>query len=268
MLEHGSFCFKLPHAVWCDMRNIAQDMETTDGFKHFMRFTDDTDCLISGNVRAWRDFVKKFYEAFDFLPCFMKHFIRENAVLFPEYQDDIKFSKYGYVNMSPVYLDDLKTENEFLTHCDITVRFVVDRGVSHEIVRHRPASFAQESTRYCNYGKDKFGGQLTFIIPEFFDYKSTQWNLWKNVMECIEKNYLEMLEHGVTPEQSRTILPNSLKTELIMTANCAEWVHFFELRACNKTGKAHPQMLEVTVPLLDDFKNMIYGVFDNLKEGV
>ena len=161
----------------------------------------------------------------------------------------------------------MRTENEFLTHCDITVRFVVDRGVTHEIVRHRPASFAQESTRYCNYAKDKFGGEITFIIPEFFKYGSPEWLLWKNHMERCELDYLTMIGIGVTPEKARTVLPNSLKTELIMTANCAEWKHFFALRACNSTGKAHPQMLEVSRPLLDDFKNTIYGIFEDLNYG-
>jgi thymidylate synthase (FAD) len=149
----------------------------------------------------------------------------------------------------------------------VTVRWVVDRGISHELVRHRPASFAQESTRYCNYAKDKFGGQLTFIIPEFFQYGSPEWTIWKENMIRSEADYLKLIELGVTPEKARGVLGTSLKTEVIMTAPCGEWKHFFALRACNATGKAHPQMLEVSQPLLDEFKNIIHGVFDDLTYG-
>jgi thymidylate synthase (FAD) len=141
---------------------------------------------------------------------------------------------------------------------------VVDRGISHELVRHRPASFAQESTRYCNYAQDKFGGQITFIIPEFFNYGSPEWKIWKENITRSEADYLALIALGVSPEKARGVLGTSLKTEVIMTANCAEWKHFFRLRACNATGKAHPQMLEVAQPLLDDFKKAISVIFDDL----
>lgn len=148
-----------------------------------------------------------------------------------------------------------------LEHDSITVKFVVDRGVSHEIVRHRMASFAQESTRYCNYAKDKFGKEITFIEPCFWDKNSENYALWVKSMECAEMIYFSFLD---TPEKARSVLPNSLKTELVMTANLREWRHFFKLRAANTTGKAHPQMLEVTRPLLDKFKQLIPVVFDDI----
>lgn len=264
MLEHASFCFKVPEDTYSCIQNIVCELETKCDFKSFLRFTNDSNYLISGNVRAWRDFVKAFGAEYGFVPNFMKKFLQNNPILFPEYQDDKIYSCFDIVDMVPVYVEDLKTKNEFLTHCDITVKFIVDRGVSHELVRHRVASFAQESTRYCNYGKDKFGNQLTFIIPEFFKFGSDEWYLWKTQMESVEKLYMELIERGVTPEKARTILPNSIKTEIVMTANAAEWIHFFELRACNKTGKAHPQMLEVTRPLLDEFKETIAVIFDSL----
>lgn len=266
MLEHGSFCFMLPMGEWRGLQTIIKNLET-HGWKSFLRFTcDNNRPLVSANIRAWREFMKVFYEQMNCLPKYMKKFVLDNPVLFPEFQTCNWFGR-DEVALTPVGVDGLKTETEFLTHCDVTVRWVVDRGISHEIVRHRPASFAQESTRYCNYGKDKFGGQLTFIIPEFFKYGSDGWDTWKNVMEMCEFAYLKMIEMGVTPEKARTVLPNSIKTELIMTANCAEWIHFFELRACNKTGKAHPQMLEVARPLLDSFKNTISVIFENLTYG-
>lgn len=151
-----------------------------------------------------------------------------------------------------------------LEHVSITVKFVTDRGISHEIVRHRLASYAQESTRYCNYSQDKFGHELTFIIPDFLEYGSEGFKLWKDEMKQVEKTYFAMLEAGHTPQEARSVLPNSLKTELVMTANLREWRAFFKLRAANSTGAAHPQMLEITRPLLDDLKAMIPVVFDDI----
>lgn len=151
-----------------------------------------------------------------------------------------------------------------LEHASVTVKFVVDRGISHELVRHRLASFAQESTRYCNYSKDDFGSEITFIIPDYLEYKSEGWNIWKESMKQAEDAYFKMLDFGLSPQQARAVLPNSLKTEVVMTANLREWRHFFKLRALGTTGKPHPQMLEVAVPLLEDMKNLIPVAFDDL----
>ena len=262
MLEHGSFCFEIDYGVYIITKDIIQMLSTEYNFNSFMRFTHDERILMSGNVRAWRDLFKNM-NLYTMIPNCFKNFIQENPVLFPEYQD-ATFVRVNTSEIRPIHIDDLQTENEFLTHCDVTVQFVVDRGISHELVRHRPASFAQESTRYCNYGKDKFGGQITFIIPEFFQYGSPAWKVWKNSMERSEADYLTLINMGVSPEKARGVLGTSLKTEVIMTAPCGEWKHFFCLRACNFTGKAHPQMLEVAQPLLDDFKKTISVIFDGL----
>lgn len=152
-----------------------------------------------------------------------------------------------------------------LEHASVTVKFVVDRGVSHELVRHRVASFAQESTRYCNYSKDDFGSEVTFILPYFLDYGSQGFKIWKEQMKSAEKAYFDMLEFGLSPQEARSVLPNSLKTEVVMTANLREWRHFFRLRAAGVTGTPHPQMLEVTVPLLRNMQNTIPVVFDDIK---
>ena len=154
-----------------------------------------------------------------------------------------------------------------LEHQSISVKFIVDRGVSHELVRHRMASYAQESTRYCNYSKDKFGNELTFISPCFWSKCSREYEEWYAAMNSAEDIYFELINWGVTPEQARTVLPNSIKTEVVMTANLREWRHFFKLRALGITGKPHPQMLEVTVPLLAEFKALIPVVFDDLIVG-
>ena len=263
MVEHSSFCFEIDYGVYCFMKDVINAMSAEYEYKSFMRFTKEDRVLMSGNVRAWRDLFRNMMEWFGIPDCF-ESFIKENPVLFPEYQDEL-FLDVNIGSIRPIHVDDLKTESEFLTHCDVTVRWFVDRGISHELVRHRPASFAQESTRYCNYANDQFGNQITFIIPEKFSYGSPEWTLWKTAMEECENTYLSMIECGVPPEWARGVLPNSVKAEVIMTANCGEWKHFFGLRACNVTGKAHPQMLEVSRPLLDDFKKTISVIFDDLK---
>ena len=267
MLEHASFCFEISYGAYVYLNDMIQWLTERHGYISFMRFTGDHErFLISGNVRAWRDLFRHLERHCLELPECFKSFIKKNPILFPEFQDSEFNDLVDLGSIHPVYTGNLKTDNEILTHLNVTVRFIVDRGISHELVRHRPASFAQESTRYCNYTKDKFGGELTFIIPEAFRFGSPEWKLWQEQMMSAEKTYLAMIECGVTPEMARTVLPCSLKTEVIMTANCAEWKHFFALRACNCTGKAHPQMLEVAIPLLHEFKEMIDVVFDNLEE--
>lgn len=151
-----------------------------------------------------------------------------------------------------------------LEHFSFTVKFVVDRGISHEIVRHRLASFAQESTRYCAYNKDAFGSEITFIKPPFLVEGTVGWDFWKNSCAEAENAYFDLMNWGCTAQEARAVLPNSLKTEVIMTANLREWRHFFKLRAANSTGSAHPQMLEVTRPLLDELKSLIPVVFDDI----
>lgn len=155
-----------------------------------------------------------------------------------------------------------------IEHASMTVRFTVDRGVSHEIVRHRIASFAQESTRYCNYSQDKFGNELTFIKPFFWDDEEhePEMTLWKKTMEELEQIYLTLIGKGISPQEARCVLPNSLKTELIVTMNMRSWRHFFKLRAAGETGKPHPQMLEVAIPLLQQCKIFMPELFDDIQE--
>ncbi len=152
-----------------------------------------------------------------------------------------------------------------LEHSSMTVIFTVDRGVSHELVRHRIASFAQESTRYCNYSKDRFGNELTFIKPCFWEEGSDHYNEWLTAMQIAETAYLNMIKEGVPPEQARTVLPNSLKTEIVVTANMREWRNIFKLRAAGITGKPHPQMLEVMVPLLKLVKEKLPALFEDIE---
>ena len=149
-----------------------------------------------------------------------------------------------------------------LEHCSVTVKFICDRGVSHEIVRHRVASYCQESTRYCNYSQDGFGNEITVIEPCYLTEGTKAYTLWKNLCNCAEQVYFGMLGEGCTPQEARAVLPNSLKTEVVMTANMREWRHFFKLR-CSKA--AHPQMREVACMLLEQFKEKIHVLFDDIE---
>lgn len=132
-----------------------------------------------------------------------------------------------------------------IRHRHIAVKFIVNRAITHEIVRHRPCSFLQESQRYCRYADDKFGGEVSFIRPLFFDEETPEFALWQQAMEVTERIYLELLK-TTTPQAARTVLPNSCKTELIVYANLQEWRHIFRLRT---SRAAEPTMREVMIPL-------------------
>lgn len=148
-----------------------------------------------------------------------------------------------------------------IEHEKVSVRLICDRGVTHEIVRHRIASYSQESTRYCNYAKDKFGNEITFIKPFFWAEDSETYQIWLAQMQQIEDAYLKLIDLGATPQEARSILPNSLKTEIIVTMNLREWRHFFKLRTASG---AHPQIREICMPLLAEFKRQIPIIFDDI----
>ena len=160
-----------------------------------------------------------------------------------------------------------KNHESVLEHVNISVRVICDRGVTHEIVRHRIASYSQESSRYCNYSNDKFGNELTFIKPCFWNnenvHRAFEYKLWKSECERIEQTYFTLIRNGATPQEARSILPNSLKTEIVMTMNLREWRHFFLLR-CDKA--AHPQTREIANMILISFHKIIPIVFDDLYE--
>ena len=157
-----------------------------------------------------------------------------------------------------------RVHEAMLEHAFMTVIFTVDRGVSHEIVRHRLASFAQESTRYCNYSQGKFGNEITVIRPFYLNGKEFSYDAWVYAMEEAENQYFNMLNDGCTPQEARAVLPNSLKTEIAVTANMREWRHILKLRAAGTTGKPHPQMLEVMVPLLNELREKMPVLFDDI----
>ena len=160
-----------------------------------------------------------------------------------------------------------KHHESVIEHGAITVRFICDRGVSHELVRHRLASFSQESTRYCNYGADKHGNEVTFIDLRggFPDMSVRSGNIWLDAMLDAERKYLDMLAAGLSAQEARSVLPNSLKTEVVMTANPREWRHVFKMRA---SKAAHPQMREIMIPLLHEFQARWPSLYNDIKESV
>jgi thymidylate synthase (FAD) len=149
-----------------------------------------------------------------------------------------------------------------LEHEKITVRFICDRGVTHELVRHRIASYSQESTRYCNYSQDKFGNELTFIKPCFWNEDDEAYKIWLDSMQSIEDSYNKLIAAGAKPEEARSILPNSLKTEIVVTMNMRQWRHYFRLR-CAKA--AHPQIREISIALLKELKEKLPVLFNDIE---
>lgn len=148
-----------------------------------------------------------------------------------------------------------------IEHESLSVRLVCDRGVSHELVRHRLAAFSQESTRYVNYGRGPEGRGLVLIRPLFFEPGSEAYRLWLEAMEAAERAYLDLLAAGASPQQARTVLPNSLKTEIVMTANMRQWRHVLALRCA---PASHPQMRQIMKMLGAEFQHLLPELFGDL----
>lgn len=197
------------------------------------------------------------------------------------YYDTVFITTNYRVLIENNWLKDLKyiCEPTVFHERRVTVHFVCDRGVSHEFVRHRVMSFAQESTRYCNYSKDKFGNELTFIIPCWLDIPTGHYAYWDGdwcdidkmkiqlpegehkdidaflwTLNNAETHYTLLINSGWKPQEARAVLPNSLKTELVVTGFVSDWKHFFRVRSrIAETGKPHPQAQELADPLMDEF---------------
>jgi len=172
------------------------------------------------------------------------------------YKSEDRINEDSYLKFIPMILE--RGHESMFEHEKITVRIICDRGVSHEIVRHRIAAYSQESTRYCNYSQDKFGNEITVIEPFFFDQSPQAYKIWYDAMRAAETRYFMLLDAGASPQEARSVLPNSLKTEIVVTYNLREWRHFFSLRAARD---AHLQMQQIAIPLLRHFQKEIPFVF-------
>lgn len=221
----------------------------------------DKDLLISGSVRAFRELyqahpglkISKAIAAF----LFQKH-----SLFFEDLVPERGIVPQGGVLVEKIRLDEVdQLPVDLLSrHRFIAVKFIVNRAVTHEMVRHRPCGFLQESQRYCRYSDSRFGNGVTFVKPLFYDEQGPEYLLWQEAMLAAEKMYLKLLDTS-TPQAARTVLPNSCKTELIVYANLIQWLHMFKLR----TSKgADPSMREVMIPLLGEFKEIFPAVFSYL----
>ena len=250
MLEHETIYLVVSEEFMCDFLVDMQDYQ--DELKYFNITSERYVNIISGSFRSFHDLFERGHSShlINFIKmgmqftfplvygeCDNEHF-RTNKVYYGKDSCTL-YTRQEFING---FHDKPEILFKHLTH---TIKFVCDRGVSHEFVRHRPCSFAQESTRYCNYSLDKFGDEITVIEPCFFEKGSPLYNVWSNNCLDTESNYFSLLNNGATPQEARSVLPNSLKTELIITATEEEWQHIVDLRYLGKTGAPHPQMKEV-----------------------
>ena len=253
MLEHFIFIYKINKTInfksnFVEILSAEKYIDVTEQI-----IINERRTILSFNARSLLDLIIKYKDHEQILNDLI---MLIEKIVYDYDCDEIfgnRFKKVDHDNF--IKIDDVTilTPIEQFIHGWHSIKFVCDRGISHEIVRHRVASFAQESTRYCNYTKDKFGKEITVIKPCYLkdgsdnpNNEMVAWGVWKRAIENSEKSYFKMLDLGCTAQEARAVLPNSLKTELIMTARNYEWKHFFELR-CDKS--AHPQIRELAIPL-------------------
>lgn len=207
----------------------------------------DNGMIVTGSIRAFRE-IYKAYPHNQLVNDLVTELAGKEPNLFLNIFDSaVALEKDPQVRIEKISLQEVeKLPDELrLRHRFVSVKFIVNRAVTHEIVRHRPCSFLQESQRYCRYNQDQFDNQVTFIQPMFFDEESEEYSLWRQAMELTEKNYLQLLKTS-TPQAARTVLPNSCKTEIIVYCNLFEWQHIFKLRTAQA---AEPSMREIMIPL-------------------
>lgn len=219
---------------------------------------DGNRLLVTGSVRAFRELLM-FHPDCGVVDAMCAFLHARHPYFFSTILPENGFIADGSISVRKLELSkvDQLPADELRRHRHIAVKFIVNRAITHEIVRHRPCSFLQESQRYCRYSDDKFGSEVTFIKPMFFEEGSPEYAIWQKAMVDTEQMYLKLLETS-TPQAARTVLPNSCKTELIVYANLAEWSHIFKLRT---TRAAEPSMREVMIPLQQDFIRRFPGVF-------
>jgi len=261
VLEHAVLILQMGYSAYRPFMEVIGALDEL-GYRIYLRRTGDGRYIVSGNVRAWRDFFKYSKYEFGGLSGFLQDFVQSHPSLFPEYQRGQFWPSFSSSSVREIRKSELSPGIERLVHYDITCIFTCDRGVSHEIVRHRDAGYCQESTRYCNYADGKFGGEITVIKPCFLVPGSPLWNAWESSCRNAGEDYFTLLEEGASPQEARAVLPNSLKTELAMTADIREWRHFLKLRS---SPAAHPQMREVALMLLEQFHREFPDDFEDIE---
>lgn len=284
MLEHGSLAFIVDKYTYKYVKDVISYLESScinnnpqinKPKRYYLQFTKHADFergtrryIISGNMRAWFEFLNNSFDCYE-----LPQELCEAAIGLSNGILNTFIGKLNYLDLNNSYVkfitdfSELSTE-ERMVHENISVLFTVDRGVANELVRHREASFAQESTRYCSYSLGRFGNEITVIEPYFWTSKDmiAEYTIWKHICESAECAYLNLLGLGATPQRARDVLPISIKTDIVVTANLREWYHILNLRACDATGPAHPQIREVMIPLLRELQNNEYSfAFNDLQ---
>lgn len=287
MLEHGNVIVDMSKGMYETLRTARDER----GDYVFDLTYVNCSCVeeeglytMSGSFRAWRDLFLKAQMDVSYLACVLyyrfplifKDVVESIYEEIPSEQDVKYFGHCSIISeegLKIIYSSYPELISRHLTH---TAHFICDRGVSHELVRHRPCSFAQESTRYCNYSQDKFGEEITVIKPLFFEpwnedldnrCETVSYGLWARSCERAEKAYFNLLKKGATPQEARSVLPTSLKTEIYVTATEEEWQHIVDLRYLGTTGAPHPQMKEVMSFIIEDLINDSNGRINLLDKG-
>lgn len=261
VLEHGNYVFELniiDHLDFVKLENLIYNraIYLEKGYSKRLRYSAVKKCVVSGNIRAWRDFIRMCQIVGFALPEWLHNAFYDNPAFF-----DLGL-KPLQGEFKQLQRDDLTPEEQYI-HWTETAHFICDRSISHELVRHRALSPTQESQRYCNYSKGKFGGEVTFIQPEYFPNAEGELGLmlesteiWLNTLMANEKMYLYLLQIGMQPQQARKVLNNSTKTEVALTGTIGEWIHFFNLRCADD---ADSEMRRIAKPLRTEF-NVHYTV--------
>lgn len=217
--------------------------------------------IISGNPRSFRDLAKRLHDM-PLVQLIASRLSERWPVLF-QGTTDVSHSNSSVHILSPEEIDALP-EALIIKHRTLLTHITVNRAVTHELVRHRVASYLQESQRYCRYGEDRFGGEVAFIRPCFFEEGSHEYELWTEAMADTERIYLELLKTS-SPQAARTVLPNSCKTEIMVHATLEEWMHIFRLRT---SPAADPSMREIMNMMLPAFAAKFPTIFSPILEGL
>ncbi|MDD3813722.1 MAG: FAD-dependent thymidylate synthase [Desulfocapsaceae bacterium] len=244
------------------LRLVCTSQQITDllGCQPKFLFVDrvENGLLVTGSIRTFRELYLAFPEI-ALVQAMVDFLGASHPYLFEGVWQSQKRQGGELIGVEKIPLEEVEqlASNLVLRHRFLGVKFIVNRAVTHEIVRHRPCSFLQESQRYCRYSQDKFGNQVTFVRPLFFAPDSAEYQLWQQAMELTEDLYLQLLETS-TPQAARTVLPNSCKTEIIVYCNLAEWKHIFRLRT---SPAAEPSMREVMIPLAAEIEKRYPKLF-------
>lgn len=258
VLEHATFIFEACPDILMSTGSIILQEIARKKYLHWTRSYNETKesfrTIVSGNLRAIKEsgisalmlpLLKAYPELKDYFGLDLSGSSKDSAI-----------NEYFTLISRQEFLSTNPTGSEMLEHLYTTISFTTDRGVSHEMVRHRPASFSQESTRYCNYSKDKFGNELEFIKPANFDsWLPEHKSIYLHTLKEAEMSYMHMVREGMSPQNARGVLPTEVRTQIVMTTNAREWEHFFNLRVHGVTGAPHPNMLEVAEKALKEYNS-------------